>query len=123
MAKTETKRSINAKQVISGTLMGAAIGAITSLLLAPKTGRELRKDISKQMVNTKDNTVVITKKFGNSAKGKLTNVKQTASATSKKITDKVKAQRQNKQKLENQQADVEIHSAKKELAAANEAKK
>ncbi|EGL16058.1 MULTISPECIES: YtxH domain-containing protein [Paenibacillus] len=32
--------------VLLGTLVGAGVGAITALLLAPKTGREMREDLS-----------------------------------------------------------------------------
>lgn len=35
----------NYKPFLIGTLIGGAIGAITALLLAPKSGRELRRDI------------------------------------------------------------------------------
>ncbi len=34
------------KSFILGTLVGGAIGALTALLLAPKSGRELRRDIA-----------------------------------------------------------------------------
>ncbi len=35
----------NYKSFLLGTLIGGAVGAITALLLAPKSGRELRRDI------------------------------------------------------------------------------
>lgn len=35
----------NYKSFLLGTLIGGAIGAVTALLLAPKSGRELRRDI------------------------------------------------------------------------------
>jgi gas vesicle protein len=36
------------KGFIFGTLIGGAIGAITALLLAPKSGKELRQDIAEK---------------------------------------------------------------------------
>lgn len=38
----------NTKGIVVGTVIGGVIGAASSLLLAPKGGKELREDISKQ---------------------------------------------------------------------------
>lgn len=38
--------SSNTKSFFLGALIGGAVGAITALLLAPKSGRELRRDIA-----------------------------------------------------------------------------
>ncbi|EQB38165.1 MULTISPECIES: YtxH domain-containing protein [Virgibacillus] len=81
---TNQQKELRLQHLITGSLIGAIVGAITSLLFAPKTGRELRADLSKQMVNTKDNTVDITKRFGTTAKGKLTNMKESAIEKSSK---------------------------------------
>ena len=35
--------------VFAGTIAGAAVGAVTALLLAPKKGKDLRKDIQRGM--------------------------------------------------------------------------
>ncbi|HET9137100.1 MAG TPA: YtxH domain-containing protein [Candidatus Kapabacteria bacterium] len=35
--------------VFAGTVAGAAVGAVTALLLAPKKGKDLRKDIKRSM--------------------------------------------------------------------------
>ena len=40
--------SINAKDFIIGTLIGGIVGSLTALLLAPKSGKELRGDINNQ---------------------------------------------------------------------------
>ena len=42
------KENSSAKGIMIGFLAGWAIGGLTALLLAPKSGRELRKDISKK---------------------------------------------------------------------------
>ena len=40
------KENSSAKGIMIGFLAGGAIGGITALLLAPKSGKELRSDIS-----------------------------------------------------------------------------
>jgi gas vesicle protein len=42
------KENSSAKGIMIGFLAGGAIGGLTALLFAPKSGRELRKDISKK---------------------------------------------------------------------------
>lgn len=42
------KDNSSVKGIMIGFLAGGAIGGLTALLLAPKSGRELRKDISKR---------------------------------------------------------------------------
>jgi len=42
------------KGLILGFIAGSAIGAITALLLAPKSGKELREDIKKRADELKD---------------------------------------------------------------------
>lgn len=39
---------MNGKDFLLGAVTGAVLGAVTALLLAPKTGRELRSDIVDQ---------------------------------------------------------------------------
>jgi|HigsolmetaGSP11D_1036233.scaffolds.fasta_scaffold42054_2 Gas vesicle protein len=40
--------SMNGKDFLLGAVTGAVLGAVTALLFAPKTGRELRSDIVEQ---------------------------------------------------------------------------
>lgn len=42
--------------LILGTIIGGTIGAITALLLAPKSGAELRQDIREKSVEMYDKT-------------------------------------------------------------------
>ncbi|MEO8512470.1 MAG: YtxH domain-containing protein [Ignavibacteria bacterium] len=42
------KENSSAKGIIIGFIAGGAIGGLAALLYAPKSGRELRKDISKK---------------------------------------------------------------------------
>lgn len=49
----------NGKDFLIGAVVGGVLGAVTALLLAPKTGRELRSDISEQYGKISDKTVEI----------------------------------------------------------------
>lgn len=42
------KQSSNATKMVVSALAGAVVGAVTALLLAPKSGKELRSDISEK---------------------------------------------------------------------------
>lgn len=44
----EIDQNVNTKDFLIGALIGGIVGAMTALLLAPKSGRELREDIHKQ---------------------------------------------------------------------------
>lgn len=48
--------NMNGKDFLLGAITGAVIGAATALLLAPKSGRELREDISEQYSNVSQKT-------------------------------------------------------------------
>lgn len=48
---------VNSKDFIIGALVGGIIGAATALFLAPKSGAELRDDVSTQASHLKDKTV------------------------------------------------------------------
>lgn len=55
-----------------GTLVGGIVGSIAALLFAPKSGKELREDISEQVQNVSEKTAeiatTITSKTQNIAK-------------------------------------------------------
>ncbi|MET3697245.1 gas vesicle protein [Bacillus oleivorans] len=48
--------SMNTKDFIIGALVGSIVGAATALLLAPKSGRELRSDLNEQAILLKEKT-------------------------------------------------------------------
>lgn len=52
------------KSFLWGTLAGAVTGAISALLLAPKSGRELRSDISETAQQAIDKTVDLSRQAG-----------------------------------------------------------
>jgi gas vesicle protein len=45
------------KKMIGGFLLGGTIGAVLAILYAPKSGKEMRKDISKKARQIKNNAV------------------------------------------------------------------
>ncbi|TQR18411.1 YtxH domain-containing protein [Psychrobacillus vulpis] len=90
---TESRESIykddevNAKDFIIGALVGGIIGAATALLLAPKSGTELRGNISTQAVQLKDKT----KDFSTTAKEKTTQISKQLQEQSGQLVEKVKS--------------------------------
>jgi gas vesicle protein len=48
--------NMNGKDFLLGAVAGAVVGALTALLLAPKSGRELRGDIVEQYHNVAHKT-------------------------------------------------------------------
>ncbi|MFD0870099.1 Gas vesicle protein [Chlamydia abortus] len=55
---------MNGKDFLVGAMVGSVIGAVTALLLAPKSGRELRKDIADQAQQLSDKTQKIAGNIG-----------------------------------------------------------
>ena len=52
------------KSFLWGALTGAVTGAVTALLLAPKSGRELRKDIGDAAVKVGEKTADLSRQAG-----------------------------------------------------------
>ena len=48
LTKSEVRETYNAKDFLIGTLIGGIVGSLTALLLAPKSGKELRGDFNNQ---------------------------------------------------------------------------
>lgn len=71
-----TKQDV--KTFVIGTAAGAAIGALTALLFAPKAGKELRKDIAEGAQQACDKTVKLAGQVGETT-GKM--AKQVGSQT------------------------------------------
>lgn len=78
--------NINAKDFLIGALIGGVVGSIGALMLAPKSGRELRDDINEQSKVLKGKTTNI----ANYAKEKSSNIAQTVSQQSNQVVGKVK---------------------------------
>lgn len=69
-----------------GAIVGGIIGAAAALMLAPKTGKELRTDLNSQANTLKEKTSVYT----DSAKEKTSDLTQQVKEQSSKVVDKVK---------------------------------
>lgn len=96
------------KGFVYGAIAGGVLGSVTALLLAPKSGRELRKDIadgahvvtehtSRIAGQVSDKTVEIAKQVGSTAGTAASKAKETASS----VMDNVRSWRSGAQdKLE-----------------------
>lgn len=88
---------MNTKDFLIGTLIGGIVGASAALLLAPKSGKELRHDISEQAQIAKDKTTQLTNNalekgnaWASTAKEKSSNIIKTVSEQSEKVIGKMK---------------------------------
>ncbi|MCU6710808.1 YtxH domain-containing protein [Paenibacillus sp. J5C_2022] len=69
---------------VAGAIVGGAIGAITALLLAPKSGRELRSDLCAKAQSVKEHTSQLAGQLSAQAKelaGSMTGKSEEAPAT------------------------------------------
>lgn len=89
--------SSNNKDFILGTIIGGIVGAVTAMLLAPKSGKELRSDLNEQAILVKDKSLQFKDtalEKGNEwisvAKEKSTDIAKTVSEQSSQVADKVK---------------------------------
>lgn len=82
----ENNNNINSKDFLLGAVMGTVIGAVTALLLAPKSGRELRTDISHQYQNVSSKTNEIAKNVGTKTK----EIAETVGEKSQELAGKAK---------------------------------
>ena len=53
------KKCTSTQNFVLGGLIGAAFGSVVALLLAPKSGRELRSDINGQVQSAKEKAYVV----------------------------------------------------------------
>lgn len=78
---------VNSKDFVIGALVGGIIGAAVALFLAPKSGKELREDVSTQATQLKDKTADLS----STAKEKTTQLSTQFKEQSGQIVDKVKS--------------------------------
>ncbi|MFC0187845.1 YtxH domain-containing protein [Fictibacillus aquaticus] len=79
-------QGIDSKDFIIGALVGGIVGAASALLLAPKTGKELRGDLNEQAVLLKDKS----NEFSQMAIEKSNSLVKTVSEQSTQVAGKVK---------------------------------
>ncbi|SFS58001.1 YtxH domain-containing protein [Paenibacillus sp. BC26] len=96
MAKVSGKKSF-----LVGAIAGGVIGSVTALLLAPKSGRELRKDIADGTQVVSEHTVRIAGQVGDSTtriakqvSGGVTVAASKAKETASTVLDNVRSWRQ-----------------------------
>lgn len=73
------------KSLLWGALIGSVVGSVTALLLAPKTGRELRKDITDGARQVSDKGQELAYKVGEQSSHLVSKVKETADVVIKDI--------------------------------------
>lgn len=81
------EETINMKDFIIGALVGGMVGAAAGLLLAPKTGRDLRTDVANQAITIRDKGVEIS----TTAKEKTVKLSNQLKEQSVHLVDKVKS--------------------------------
>lgn len=86
MSNQNNESNINAKDFIIGTFVGGIVGAATALLLAPKSGKELRTNINDQAIVLKDKSTELASK----AKDSSQSFAKTIQSSSSQVTSKVK---------------------------------
>lgn len=96
--KEQSNDSMSTKDFLIGALVGGIVGAATALLLAPKSGRELREDFNEQKYLIKEKTeqfkdTAITKgsEFVAAAKEKTDTLSQMVTEQSANLMEKVKS--------------------------------
>ncbi|HSH26009.1 MAG TPA: YtxH domain-containing protein [Massilibacterium sp.] len=100
----------DSKNFVLGALIGSVVGAAVALLFAPKSGKDLREDVSTQVDNIKEKSIEI----ANTAKEKTTNIAQTAKEKSSDLKEYVSSQSEEiKNKVKNIKKDDEeaIHDS------------
>lgn len=80
------EENVNMKDFVIGALIGGIVGAAAGLLLAPKTGRDLRSDVAVQAVNLKDKSAVLS----SNAKDKTLQLSKQLQEQSSQLVEKVK---------------------------------
>lgn len=83
---SDQQKSSSGKDVLLGTLIGAAIGAAAALLFAPKAGRETRSELNRQWVTVRDKT----QEVGKSVKERAKEVGKTVKEQSSDVVGKLK---------------------------------
>lgn len=117
MANNEVKhldesKHLNTKDFVIGAIIGGVVGAATALFLAPKSGKDLRNDVSGQFISLKDKTddlrVAVTQKGNDLAaatKEKTIQLKDKAVDAGNKLKETVKEQKE--KMLKNDEVETE----------------
>jgi gas vesicle protein len=89
--------NMNTKDFLIGALVGGLVGAASALLLAPKTGKELREELNNQALTAKEKTSGLTQtalekgsQYASLAKEKSSTIAKTVSEQSSHLVGRVK---------------------------------
>jgi gas vesicle protein len=74
------------KKFLKGAFLGAVAGAVSGLLLAPKSGKETRSDIKTKAVSTKDKAVDQADKAKDAVEEKAKNARRVIDELSAKVS-------------------------------------
>ncbi|WP_394235592.1 YtxH domain-containing protein [Niallia oryzisoli] len=78
---------MSTKDFLLGSLIGAAVGSLTALLLAPKSGKELRVDLNNQAYQLREKTDHIRESVSIKGNELTSTVKDKTSAISRKVSE------------------------------------
>lgn len=81
-----TRESSNSRDFVTGAIVGGLAGALAALLLAPKSGKELRGNLNEQTTTLKSKGIDL----ASVAKEKASGLKETVSQQSSTLVNKVK---------------------------------
>ncbi|WP_338449139.1 YtxH domain-containing protein [Niallia oryzisoli] len=87
LKKDKTDSRMSTKDFLIGTLIGAAVGSLTALLLAPKSGKELRGDLNNQAYLLREKTDHIRESVSIKGNELTSTVKDKTTAISKKVSE------------------------------------
>lgn len=83
----ETENHLSAKGFLIGTIVGGIVGSLAALLLAPKSGKELRGDLNNQAYVVRERTDQIRESAIIKGSELTSTVKDKTTIISKKVSD------------------------------------
>ncbi|CAN7256800.1 YtxH domain-containing protein [Rossellomorea sp. LjRoot5] len=111
--QTNDSSNINSKDFMIGTLIGGIVGAAAALLMAPKSGKDLRHDINEKTVvlkektgQWKDTAVEKSNELAAVAKEKSSTLTKSVQEQSNNVVGKLKTYRSNNNELEETNEEV-----------------
>ncbi|MEI2666639.1 YtxH domain-containing protein [Rossellomorea sp. LJF3] len=116
--QTNDSNNINSKDFMIGTLIGGIVGAAAALLMAPKSGKDLRHDINEKTVvlkektgQWKDSAVEKSNELAAVAKEKSSALTKSVQEQSNNVVGKLKTYRSNNSELQENNEELQAVSA------------
>ncbi|UXH43824.1 YtxH domain-containing protein [Rossellomorea vietnamensis] len=116
--QTNDSNNINSKDFMIGTLIGGIVGAAAALLMAPKSGKDLRNDINEKTVvlkektgQWKDTAVEKSNELAAVAKEKSSALTKSVQEQSNNVVGKLKTYRTNNNELQETNEELQAVSA------------